>query len=43
MDVYGHLFAGTFARLVDALDDATGCNPAATGRQESARLSNVDR
>lgn len=30
MDVYGHLFPGTFARLVDALDDATGRNPRAT-------------
>lgn len=36
MDVYGHLFPGTFARLVDALDTpasgATGRNPSATGR-----------
>jgi len=31
MNVYGHLFPGTFARLVDALDDATGRNPSATG------------
>lgn len=30
MDVYGHLFPGTFARLVDALDDATNRNPGAT-------------
>src|SRR5262249_40153030 len=30
MDVYGHLFPGTFARLVDALDDATARNPGAT-------------
>jgi len=31
MDVYGHLFPGTFAKLVNALDDATERNPAATG------------
>ena len=30
MDVYAHLFPGTFSRLVDALDDATSRNPRAT-------------
>lgn len=30
MDVYGHLFPGTFGRLVNALDDATIRNPGAT-------------
>ena len=30
MDVYGHLFPGTFGRLVNALDDATIRNLGAT-------------
>ena len=30
MDVYGHLFPGTSARLVNVLDEATDCNPGAT-------------
>ena len=37
MDVYGHLFPGTFARLVNILDDATDSNPTAT---TEARQSN---
>ena len=30
MDVYGHLFPGTFARLVNVPDEATDRNPGAT-------------
>ncbi|HEV8311042.1 MAG TPA: site-specific integrase, partial [Methylomirabilota bacterium] len=38
MDVYGHLFPGTFARLVDALDDATARNLPATAPAMAAKL-----
>jgi integrase len=31
MDTYGTLFPGTFAKLVNALDDTTIRNPVATG------------
>src|SRR5262245_65062183 len=30
MDVYGHLLPGTFSKLVNVLDEATGSNPGAT-------------
>lgn len=39
MDVYGHLFPGTFARLVDALDGATGRNLPATRSDPLGRIS----
>jgi integrase len=39
MDVYGHLFPGTFAKLVTALDDAAERNPGATVDDPSRRLS----
>ena len=34
MHVYGHLFPGAFARLVDVLDDTTGRNPWRVGRDK---------
>jgi hypothetical protein len=40
MDVYGTLFPGTFARLVDALDDAPIRNPGATQDPEVVRIAN---
>ena len=43
MDVYGHLFHGTFARLVEVLDDATGRNPGATSIPEPGESSNASR
>jgi integrase len=39
MDMYGHRFPGTFAKLVTALDDASGRNPAATAPDPSQELS----
>jgi hypothetical protein len=37
MDAYGHL-PGSFAKLVNALDDATGRNPGATAVGTAADL-----
>jgi integrase len=36
MDIYGHLIPGANRGAVDRLDDATGCNPDATGHEKGA-------
>jgi len=43
MDAYGHPLPGTFARLVDALDDATNRNPHATAEPAGAAIASVGR
>jgi hypothetical protein len=42
MDVYGTLFPGAFARLVDALDGAPVRNPGATPDGVLAGITNGD-
>jgi hypothetical protein len=38
MDVYGHLFPGTFARLVDVLDGETTRDPGVTADGRSVTI-----
>ena len=39
MDVYEHVFPGTFQKLVTVLDDATERNPGATATEAESPIS----